>query len=494
MSCAALGMLLVSSLAGANAIAVPADRSNDRIDGALEPELLPEDLVWDAVFAALHALTGGKTDAADAQVDEFVRGNLFLTPEDTTALLQEVASARSTIAAIEALMESLEGRDGQPPAFAALREELRQTILLHGDLALNSLSVRGRTSLRHFVALVRSGTSVTGESASALAAGPCNDGKADSVLLSGSAANPGALQVFVRAKLNHAGAHPGCSGRIAAEATLEGDQLNADSPYPIATNSGANHSTQAQQWFGPFGECRHYRATAGFFLGDEPYNSKSSNRVRAGICAPPPPPDPTIPPPEICPNENITQPDLPIPGCGPLSPLVLDLSGNGILMSNVENGVIFDIVGPTGRPYWVAWPLTTDDLWLALDRDVSGAIEDAGELFGTATILSSGAFAEHGFEALADLDENEDGVIDEADQLFDLLLLWGDANRNGISEPTELHELSEFEVGSLSLEYKFHGERDQWGNGFYLQSTAQLTSRNGTRPLIDVYPVVEPVH
>ena len=52
--------------------------------------------------------------------------------------------------------------------------------------------------------------------------------------------------------------------------------------------------------------------------------------------------------------------------------------------------------------------------------------------------LSSGTFARDGYEVLAELDGDGNGVIDRADAGYFNLLLWLDGNRNGVSEPGEL--------------------------------------------------------
>ncbi len=61
---------------------------------------------------------------------------------------------------------------------------------------------------------------------------------------------------------------------------------------------------------------------------------------------------------------------------------------------------------------------------LVLDRNGNGQIDDGNELFGDYTILSNGRNAVDGFRALAELDENKDGVIDARDSAWSELRVW----------------------------------------------------------------------
>ena len=88
-----------------------------------------------------------------------------------------------------------------------------------------------------------------------------------------------------------------------------------------------------------------------------------------------------------------------------------------------------------GEPVESAWP-TAATPWIALDRDGDGAITSGAELFGDST-----GDANDGFEALAALDDNRDGVIDHLDAAFAKLLLWAD-DGDRKSTPDELRPLS----------------------------------------------------
>jgi len=130
------------------------------------------------------------------------------------------------------------------------------------------------------------------------------------------------------------------------------------------------------------------------------------------------------------------------------SPLVLDLAGDGIRTTTIEEGVCFDLFGQ-GSSVRSAWLAGADDAFLAMDRDGNGRIQGGAELFGNGT--SGGRFLD-GFSALESLDRNGDGWVDSDDPDFSALRLWIDRDRDGQSESTELQSLEA--AGIRALETK----------------------------------------
>lgn len=139
--------------------------------------------------------------------------------------------------------------------------------------------------------------------------------------------------------------------------------------------------------------------------------------------------------------------DFPPPTCE--TPLVVAFDGQPIEFVPASPAAQFAFV--PGTPASSDWPTATTP-WIALDLDGDGAITSGAELFGSSTVLPGDARAANGFEGLAALDANGDGVIDARDPMFGRLVLWADGNGDHRSSPGELRRLASV-VTSISLAY-----------------------------------------
>ncbi|MEC1641053.1 calcium-binding protein, partial [Schinkia azotoformans] len=145
-----------------------------------------------------------------------------------------------------------------------------------------------------------------------------------------------------------------------------------------------------------------------------------------------------------------------------IDPIVLDLDGDGIETVSLQNGIYFDLDnnGFAEKSGWIK----SDDGFLVLDRDGNGEINGGRELFGDQTILKNGTVASSGYEALAELDDNKDGKIDNQDGKFADLRIWRDLNQDGLSSERELFGLEQLGIKSLNLAYSNVNIQDSSGN------------------------------
>lgn len=157
-----------------------------------------------------------------------------------------------------------------------------------------------------------------------------------------------------------------------------------------------------------------------------------------------------------------------------IDPLVLDLDGDGIETISLQDGAYFDL-DSNGFAEKSGW-IKSDDGFLVLDRDGNGEINGGRELFGDQTILQNGTVASNGYEALAELDDNKDGKIDNQDGKFADLRIWRDLNQDGLSSERELFGLEQLGIKSLNLVYSNINIQDSSGN---------IVSRKGSFEKID---------
>lgn len=150
-------------------------------------------------------------------------------------------------------------------------------------------------------------------------------------------------------------------------------------------------------------------------------------------------------------------------GCVPLnggcSPLILDLNGDGIHTTSIEDSpVLFDISG-NGVMDVVAWTNpTTEEGILYFDHNHNGRIDGGKELFGNVTLLPDETPASNGFGALAaydrpERDGNGDGVISPHDGVWGRLRIWIDRNHDGDMTSDENYSLGSLHVLEIHVTY-----------------------------------------
>ncbi len=190
---------------------------------------------------------------------------------------------------------------------------------------------------------------------------------------------------------------------------------------------------------------------------------------------------------ECAANPSICSPDNQcgyIPEYSHCSPIVLDLGRDGFKFSGPDQPVSFDIDADTVKEKicWIG--PRTNEVFLAMDRNGNGWIDDGSELFGDSTPFLNGEPAQNGYQVLFELDlarGNGNGFLDRGDLDFERLLLWHDWNRDGKSQPWELTPVSATDIYAIAVEYSVSLERDQHGNSLRFRSNA-FRSGAGTAP------------
>ncbi|MEM9309679.1 MAG: calcium-binding protein [Pseudomonadota bacterium] len=168
----------------------------------------------------------------------------------------------------------------------------------------------------------------------------------------------------------------------------------------------------------------------------------------------------------------------------PISPLVLDLDGDGVELTSLAAATVYFDVDIDGFKELTGW-VSPDDGLLAMDVDGDGKIDDGSELFGDQTGYA------HGFLALAALDENFDGVLDASDSEYAKLQVWQDLNSDGYSQADELSFLTEIGITSISVNatavnYQVAGNDVLWD--------ASFTWADGTTgTVVDAYFQTDPI-
>ncbi|MDA7746284.1 hypothetical protein N8878_03005 [Psychromonas sp.] len=164
------------------------------------------------------------------------------------------------------------------------------------------------------------------------------------------------------------------------------------------------------------------------------------------------------------------------------SPIILDLDGDGIETTPLNTFFDHDADGFQEKTGWVG----ADDGLLVMDLNGDGEISNGSELFGSNTVLESGELADDGYQALDDLDSNEDGIISAEDDAWQELKVWQDLDGNASVDEGELKTLDEWGIESLNIEAESSDYIDDNSNEHQL--TSSMTMTDGTvRETADVW-------
>jgi len=202
--------------------------------------------------------------------------------------------------------------------------------------------------------------------------------------------------------------------------------------------------------------------------------------------------------PDFCKRAGEAEPSNLIDFCPPdcTSPLLVDLGRDGFTLSGPEGAVAFDLLR-AGAALKIQWVVPGgNDAFLVQDLNGNGVVDDGAELFGNGTRLYFDALglAPNGFVALAQYDDpelggNDDGYISAADKVWRRLLLWLDANADGLCDPEEMMAVPRTLITHLETLPTEHRQRDANGNRLRYWAQCHVGTAPLTRPfdMVDVF-------
>ncbi|AKP34862.1 S8 family serine peptidase [Yersinia aleksiciae] len=139
-----------------------------------------------------------------------------------------------------------------------------------------------------------------------------------------------------------------------------------------------------------------------------------------------------------------------------VDPLLLDLSGRGVKISGLRDGVLFDSdnSGTLKRTGWAG----PDTGMLVIDNG-SGKIENISQMYSEYYAGATGVEGQpgerryqDGFAALASEDSDGNGVIDKGDPVWHKLRVWYDSSGNGIVDRGELRTLHHWRISQINVD------------------------------------------
>ncbi|HEN3633908.1 TPA: S8 family serine peptidase [Yersinia enterocolitica] len=164
-----------------------------------------------------------------------------------------------------------------------------------------------------------------------------------------------------------------------------------------------------------------------------------------------------------------------------VDPLLLDLSGQGVSMTGIEDGVLFDTdnSGSLKRTGWTG----PDTGMLVLDNG-SGKIDNISQMYseyygGSAGINGQPGEKRYrdGFAALASEDADGNGAIDRYDPVWHKLRIWQDVSHNGKVDADELKTLDDWRITQIKVNASAVEEQDSHGNRIVARAFFSIRGR-----------------
>ncbi|WP_047683961.1 MULTISPECIES: S8 family serine peptidase [Xenorhabdus] len=177
-----------------------------------------------------------------------------------------------------------------------------------------------------------------------------------------------------------------------------------------------------------------------------------------------------------------------------VDPLLLDLSGNGVHMTDIRDGVLFDMdnSGTLKRTGWIG-----SNTGILVIDDGSGQIKNASQMFSeyySGKTGINGAAGEKkfkdGFGALASEDANKDGMIDEHDPIWSQLRVWIDGSHDAKVDAGELKTLAELGITQINVR---SSDKAEVRDGNKVVASGSFTINGETREMLAVDFLGDPV-
>ncbi|HDS1736226.1 S8 family serine peptidase [Pseudomonas sp. BP8] len=171
-----------------------------------------------------------------------------------------------------------------------------------------------------------------------------------------------------------------------------------------------------------------------------------------------------------------------------VDPLLLDLSGEGVGLTGIEEGVLFDVdnSGSLRRTGWA-----DRKTGMLVHDDGTGLVSNISQLFSEYYGGKAGSDAnagetpfKDGFAALASVDANSDGAINFEDPIWSQLKVWVDGNHDGRADAGELKALQEHGITQIR-----HGQIEPVGEvrqGNQVISRGAFTLNGADREILAV--------